>query len=100
MSPRYPTPTNLLSLSALLAGNRCQDAPGGSARREVLRLSLAKRWRAGPRLPNLIVVLRDSSHPAQVAEWWPPSPDRERASQQPAVGHRGGGQLAATRTSA
>lgn len=31
-------------------------------------------------LPNLIVVLRDSSHPAQAAQWWPLPPDRGRGS--------------------
>ena len=31
-------------------------------------------------LPNLIVVLWDSSHPAQAAKWWPLPLDRERAS--------------------
>ena len=31
-------------------------------------------------LPNLIVVLWDSSHPAQAAQWWPLPRDRERGS--------------------
>jgi class 3 adenylate cyclase len=51
-------------------------------------------------LPNLIVVLWDSSHPAQAAEWWPLPRDRERGSQQPAARRRGCGRVVATRTSA
>jgi hypothetical protein len=31
-------------------------------------------------LPNLIVVLWDSSHPAKAAKWWPLPLDHERAS--------------------
>ena len=82
----------VVAVPAVVSTSACADGARATA-----AAAIAARTHG---LPNLIAVLRDSSHPAQAAEWSPLLSDRERGSQQPAAGRRGGGRLVATRTSA